>query len=237
MSTATIMQKDSALMAPDNDLALIQDAKSGSLTAFGELVKRHERQMFRIAYSLLHNREDAEDAVQGAFLKAFQKLIQFQAKAKFSTWLGRITLNEALTKLRRDPVRWSSIGHEDQDEAGSLPKEIADWAPNPEMLYTVKELRNILETNLRRLNPTLRTVFLLHDVEGLSLEDTAETLGLTVAAVKTRSWRARLQLREWLQRYFCNEKHRAVASASSRRSGCASFGSTSSIISCPRIGA
>jgi RNA polymerase sigma-70 factor (ECF subfamily) len=210
MSTATIMQKDSALMAPDNDLALIQDAKEGSLTAFGELVKRHERQMFRIAYSLLHNREDAEDAVQGASLKAFQKLIQFQAKAKFSTWLGRITLNEALTKLRRDPVRRSSIGHEDQDEAGSLPKEIADWAPNPEMLYTVKELRNILETNLRRLNPSLRAVFLLHDVEGISLEDTAETLGLTLGAVKTRSWRARLQLREWLQRYFCNEKHLAV---------------------------
>jgi RNA polymerase sigma-70 factor, ECF subfamily len=210
MPTATMMQKDAALMAPDNDLALIQDAKEGSLTAFGELVKRHERQMFRIAYSLLHNREDAEDAVQGAFLKAFQKLIQFQAKAKFSTWLGRITVNEALTKLRRDPVRRSSIGHEGQDEAGSLPKEIADWAPNPEMLYTVKELRNILETNLRRLNPSLRAVFLLHDVEGLSLEDTAETLGLSVAAVKTRSWRARLQLREWLQRYFCNEKHLAV---------------------------
>jgi RNA polymerase sigma-70 factor (ECF subfamily) len=212
MPTATIMQKDSALMTPDNDLALIQDAKEGSLTAFGELVKRHERQMFRIAYSLLHNREDAEDAVQGAFLKAFQKLIQFQAKAKFSTWLGRITLNEALTKMRRDPVRRSSIGHEGQDEARSLPKEIADWAPNPEMLYTVKELRNILETNLRRLNPNLRTVFLLHDVNGLSLEDTAETLGLTVSAVKTRSWRARLQLREWLQRHFCNEKHLAVGS-------------------------
>jgi RNA polymerase sigma-70 factor, ECF subfamily len=210
MPTATIMQKDSALMAPDNDLALIQDAKEGSLTAFGELVKRHERQMFRIAYNLLHNREDAEDAVQGAFLKAFQKLIQFQAKAKFSTWLGRITLNEALTKLRRDPVRRSSIRHEDQDEAGSLPKEIADWAPNPEMLYSVKELRNLLETNLRRLNPSLRTVFLLHDVEGLPLEDTAETLGLTLGAVKTRSWRARLQLREWLQRYFRNEKHLAV---------------------------
>jgi len=210
MPIATIMQKDAALMAPDNDLALIQDAKEGSLTAFGELVKRHERQMFRIANSLLHNREDAEDAVQGAFLKAFQKLIQFQAKAKFSTWLGRITVNEALTKLRRDPVHRSSIGHEGQDEAGSLPKEIADWAPNPEMLYTVKELRNILETNLRRLNPSLRAVFLLHDVEGLSLEDTAETLGLTVAAVKTRSWRARFQLREWLQRYFCNKKHLAV---------------------------
>lgn len=197
-------------MPPDQDLVLVQAAKDGSITAFEELVKRHERQMFRIAHNLLHNREDAEDAVQGAFLKAFQKLLQFQAKAKFSTWLGRITFNEALTKLRKEPVSWSSIGDDSRDEAGPLPQEIADWAPNPEMLYTVSELRNILETNLRRLNPNLRAVFLLHDVEGLSLEDTAESLGLTVGAVKTRSWRARLQLREWLQRYFRNEKHPAM---------------------------
>jgi RNA polymerase sigma-70 factor, ECF subfamily len=210
MSTSTITQKNSALIPPDTDLALIEDAKEGSLTAFGELVQRHERQMFRIAYNLLHNREDAEDAVQTAFLKAFQKLLQFQAKAKFSTWLGRITFNEALTKLRRDPVRRNSTGHNCWDEAGPLPQEIADRAPNPEMLYTVIELRNILETNLRRLHPNLRTVFLLHDVEGFSMEDTAENLGLTVAAVKARSWRARLQLREWLQRYFRSEKHLAV---------------------------
>ncbi|HZE70724.1 MAG TPA: sigma-70 family RNA polymerase sigma factor [Pyrinomonadaceae bacterium] len=213
MSTSTITHNDSALIPPDNDLALVQNAKEGSLTAFGELVKPHERQMFRIAHNLLHNREDAEDAVQVALLKAFQKLLQFQAKAKFSTWLGRITFNEALTKLRRDPVRRNSIGHNCPDEAGPLSQEIADWAPNPEMLYTVKELRNILESNLCRLNPNLRTVFLLHDVEGFSMEDTAETLGLTVAAVKARSWRARLQLREWLQRYFRNEKHLAVARA------------------------
>jgi RNA polymerase sigma-70 factor (ECF subfamily) len=204
MSTATIMQKNPVLSPPDDDCALIQHAKEGSLTAFGELVKRHERQMFRIAYNILHNREDAEDVVQGAFLKAFQKLHQFQAKAKFSSWLGRITFNEALTKLRRDPVRRNSTGNDSRDEGDTLPKEIADWAPNPEMLYTTKELRNILETNLRRLKPNLRIVFVLRDVEGLSLEDTAENLGLTVAAVKARSWRARLQLREWLQRHFCN---------------------------------
>jgi RNA polymerase sigma-70 factor (ECF subfamily) len=198
MSTSTITHNDSARIPPDNDLALVQDAKEGSLTAFGELVKRHERQMFRIAHNLLHNREDAEDAVQAAFLKAFQKLFQFQAKAKFSTWVGRITFNEALTKLRRDPVRRASMGHERQDEAGSLPKEIADWAPNPEMLYSGIELRNILKTNLRRPSPSLRGVFPLHDVEGSSMEDTAEALGLTVAAVKARSWRARLQLRVWL---------------------------------------
>ena len=93
---------------------------------------------------------------------------------------------------------------------GPLPQEIADWAPNPEMLYTVSELRNILEKNLRRLNPNLRAVFLLRDVEGLSLEDSAQSLGLTVATVKARSWLARLQLREWLHRYFRNEKHPAA---------------------------
>jgi len=211
MATSQIAQRDPVPMPPDQDLALVQAAKNGSITAFEELVKRHERQMFRIAHNLLHNREDAEDAVQGAFLKAFQKLLQFQAKAKFSTWLGRITLNEALTKLRKEPVCWSSIGDDSRDEAGPLPQEIADWAPNPEMLYTVSQLRNILEKNLRRLNPNLRAVFLLHDVEGFSLEDTAESLGLTVAAVKTRSWRARLQLREWLHPYFRHEKHPAAA--------------------------
>lgn len=210
MSALEMTQPDQSVATADDDLALVQAAKGGNIAAFEELVKRHERQMFRIAHNLLHNREDAEDAVQGAFLKAFQKLLQFQAKAKFATWLGRITLNEALTKLRKEPVHWSSTRHDSPDEAGPLPQEIADWAPNPEMLYTVSELRNILEKNLRRLNPNLRAVFLLRDVEGLSLEDSAQSLGLTVAAVKARSWRARLQLREWLHRYFRNEKHPAV---------------------------
>jgi RNA polymerase sigma-70 factor, ECF subfamily len=205
MSASKITQPDQSIS--DEDLALVQAAKNGSIAAFEELVRRHERQMFRIAHNLLHNREDAQDAVQEAFLKAYQKLFQFQAKSKFSTWLGRITLNEALSKLRKEPVHWSSISHDSRDEAGPLPQEIADWAPNPEMLYTVSELRDILEKNLRRLNSKLRAVFLLHDIEGLSLEDVAQSLGLSVPAVKARSWRARLQLREWLNTYFCNGKH------------------------------
>jgi RNA polymerase sigma-70 factor (ECF subfamily) len=209
MSASKMTQPDLSIAIADDDFALVQAAKDGNIAAFENLVRRHERQMFRIAHNLLRDREDAQDAVQEAFLKAFQKLVQFQARSKFSTWLGRITFNEALAKLRKEPVRRSSIGHDCRDEAGPLPQEIADWAPNPEMLYTATELRNILETTLRRLNPNLRAVFLLHDVEGLSLEDTAESLGLTVGAVKTRSWRARLQLREWLQRYFRNEKHLA----------------------------
>ena len=191
----------------DDDLALVQAAKEGSIIAFEELVKRHERAMFRIAQNLLHNREDAQDVVQEAFFKAFQKLEQFQARSKFSTWLIRITVNQALTKLRREPVYRSSIEDDLDDEAGALPVEIADWAPNPEMLYSASELRRILEENLQRLKPSLRGVFLLHDVEGLSLEETAQCLALSVAAVKTRSWRARFQLREWLNRHFRSGQH------------------------------
>lgn len=207
MSASQINRSDQAAPLTEDDLQLVQAAKEGDIHAFDELVKRHERQMFRIAFHLLHNREDAQDAVQEAFIKAYQKLAQFQAKAKFSTWLGRITVNEALTKLRREPVYWSSLAEDSQDEAEMLPKEIVDWSPNPEMLYSASELREILEKNLRRLKPRLRMVFLLRDVEGLSLEDAAQTLGLTVAAVKARSWRARLLLREWLGRYFHQQKH------------------------------
>jgi RNA polymerase sigma-70 factor (ECF subfamily) len=201
-SAAAVTQPDEVRTPCDDDVALVQAAKDGSIIAFEELVKRHERFMFRIAHNLLHNREDAQDTVQEAFFKAFQKLEQFQARSKFSTWLARITVNKALTKLRRDPIYRSSIEDDLDDDAAIAPIEIADWGPNPEMLYNASELRQILEENLQRLWPSLRGAFLLHDVEGLSLEETAQCLALSVAAVKSRSMRARLQLREWLNRYF-----------------------------------
>lgn len=206
-----ITQVTRAPSLPDPDLPLVQAAKEGSITAFGELVKRHERQMFRIACNLLHNREDAQDAVQEAFLKSFQKLSQFQAKSRFSTWLTRITVNEALSKLRKEPVQWSSLAEERRDDDGSLPKEIADWAPSPETQYSILELHEILEKTLARLRPGLRAVFLLRDIEGFSLEEAAQSLGLSVSAVKARSCRARLQLREWLTCYFRNHEHPPVS--------------------------
>lgn len=216
MLASQITQTHHVPTLPDEDLPLVQAAKDGSITAFEELVKRHERRMFQIAHGLLHNREDAEDAVQEAFLKAFHKLSQFQAKSKFSTWLARITVNQALTKLRKEPVSWSSLEDGSQDEDGPLPQEIVDWAPSPEMAYSSSELRKILGINLRRLNPKLRAVFLLHDVEGLSLEETAQGLGLSIPAVKARSWRARLLLREWLNRYFRRDRHVPFAPAANK---------------------
>ena len=186
-----------------DDLALVHASKNGDVAAFEELVKRYDGKLFRIAQHLTHNREDAEDIVQEAFLKAFQYLGQFRENSKFSTWLIRITLNQALMKLRkRRPTREVSIDNNFQSEEDSRPIDVADWSPNPEELYSAAELREILRKTLQELGPGLRMVFVLRDIEGLSLEQTAEALGLSLSAVKARSWRARLQLRERLSEYF-----------------------------------
>jgi len=186
-----------------DDLALVHASKHGDVGAFEELVKRYDRKLLRIAQHLVHNREDAEDVVQEAFLKAFQHLGQFRENSKFSTWLIRITLNQSLMKLRkRRPTRELSIDNNFQSEEDNLPIDVADWAPNPEELYRAAELREILRKTLQELGPGLRVVFVLRDIEGLSLDQTAEALDLSLAAVKARSWRARLQLRERLSGYF-----------------------------------
>lgn len=186
-----------------DDLALVHACKNGDYAAFEEIVKRYDRKLFRIAQYLMHNREDAEDAVQEAFVKAFQHLDQFREDAKFSTWLTRIAMNQSLMMLRkRRSAKEVSLDEDFQSDEGNLPIEIADWAPNPEDMYQTTQLREILRKTLQKLGPSLRVVFVLRDIEGLSLEQTAQSLGLTVVAVKARSFRARLQLRERLTEYF-----------------------------------
>src|SRR6202165_1903005 len=186
-----------------DELALVQAAKGGDVGAFEELVRRCDRNVFRIAQHITQNREDAEDVVQDAFLKAYSNLHQFQGQSKFYTWLVRIAVNEALMRLRRRrPERMVSLDEEVKTEEDSLPREIADWSPNPEQQYNQAELREILSKTIQGLPPGLRTVFVLRDVEGLSTEETAAALELSVPAVKSRLLRARLQLRERLGRYF-----------------------------------
>jgi len=186
-----------------DELALVQAAKAGDVSAFEKLVKRYDRNVFRIAQHITHSREDAEDVVQEAFLKAYSNLEQFQGQSKFYTWLVRIAVNEALMKLRRRrPERFVSLDEDVKTEDDSLPREVADWSPNPEQLYNQSELRDILSRTIQGLPPTFRTVFVLRDVEGLSTEETAEALDLSVPAVKSRLLRARLQLRERLNRFF-----------------------------------
>src|SRR6201984_2555589 len=195
------------------ELTLLQAAKRGDDSAFEELVRRYDRNVFRIAQHITQNREDAEDVVQEAFLKAYGNLAKFQEQPNFYTWLVRIAVNEALMKLRRrKPERTVSLDEEVKTEDDSLPREVADWSPNPEQMYNQAELRDILTRTIQGLPAGFRTVFVLRDVEGLSTEETADALDLSIPAVKSRLLRARLQLRERLNKYF-QRRERANGSA------------------------
>ncbi|MGA8212532.1 MAG: sigma-70 family RNA polymerase sigma factor [Candidatus Sulfotelmatobacter sp.] len=196
--------------AASDDLDLVHASKDGDVTAFEQLVKRYDRKLLRIAQSITHNREDSQDALQEAFLKAYQNLAAFREDSKFSTWLFRITVNQSLMKLRKQrTTREASLDEDFQADGDVLPKEVTDWAPNPEQLYWASELRDILTKCLEELSPILRMVFVLRDVEGLTIDQTVEVLNVSETAVKARLWRARLQLRESLTKYFSRQTHAA----------------------------
>jgi RNA polymerase sigma-70 factor (ECF subfamily) len=189
--------------AARDDLDLVHAVKNGDVAAFEQLVKRYDRRLLRIAQHVIRNREDSEDAVQDAFLKAYQHLSDFREDSQFSTWLIRITVNQALMKLRKlRTIKEVSLDEDFQGDGDVLPIEVSDWAPNPEQLYRASELQDILEKTISEVRPILRTVFVLRDIEGLSTNETAAVLNLSHAAVKARLWRARLQLRERLNKYF-----------------------------------
>jgi RNA polymerase sigma-70 factor (ECF subfamily) len=201
-----------------DDMDLVHACKNGDVAAFEQLVKRYDRKLLRIAQSVTHNREDSQDAVQEAFLKAYQHLADFREACQFSTWLIRITVNQALMKLRKQRgTREMSLDEDFGDEGDVLPKEVTDWAPNPEHLYWAAELRDILIKSLECLSPVLRTVFVLRDIEGLSIDETALVLDLSQTAVKARLRRARLHLREGLNRYFGKKNEFAPAQLPSAR--------------------
>jgi len=203
---AIIEQKVRDAIATD-ELALVQAAKGGDVTAFEQLVRRYDRNIFRIAQHITQNREDAEDVTQDAFLKAYENLEQFQGNSKFYTWLVRIAVDESLIKLRRRRTdRTVSLDEDIKTEEDTMPREVADWSPNPEQLYKQGELKDILRKTIQGLPASFRTVFVLRDVEGLSTEETADALDLSIPAVKSRLLRARLQLRERLNKYFRKAK-------------------------------
>src|SRR5580693_560269 len=187
----------------NDDLDLVHATKNGDVTAFEQLVRRYDCKLLRIAQSITPSREDSQDAVQEAFLKAYQNLSAFREDSKFSTWLIRITVNQSLMKLRKQrATKEASLDEDFQAEGDILPIEVTDWAPNPEQLYWASELRDILIKCLEELSPILRTVFVLRDIEGLTIDQTVEVLSVSETAVKARLWRARLQLREGLTKYF-----------------------------------
>jgi RNA polymerase sigma-70 factor, ECF subfamily len=186
-----------------DESAFVAKARQGDLTAFNELVNRYSRKIFRLAKHITQNDEDAEDVLQETFLKAFEHLGNFQGQSKFYTWIVRIAVNESLMKLRKRKSDRSVPLDEPVDTGeDTVVREIAVWDEDPEKQYSQEELAKILDDAVQSLRPPFRTVFVLRDIEELSTEETAEALGISVPAVKSRLLRARLQLREKLTRFF-----------------------------------
>jgi len=181
---------------------LVAAAKAGDISAFDTLVNRYERKIFRLTQNITQNREDAEDAMQEAFLKAFEHLGDFEGNSRFYTWLVRIAVNQALMKLRRRRSNIVSLDEEIDTGEDMVPREIEDWGPSPIERYEQTEMGQILSKVIGELDPSFRIVFQLRDIEQLSTEETAEALGLSVPAVKSRLLRARLKLRQKLNQYF-----------------------------------
>ena len=182
---------------------LVSRAQAGEDEAFSELVSRYQNKIYRLAKNITQNNEDAEDVLQEAFLKAYSHLKGFQRNSRFYTWIVRIAVNEALMKLRkRRSDRTVPLDEPVETGEEAVTREIAVWDDNPEQRYSHEEMQQILDDAVEDLKPDFRTVFVLRDIEELSTEETAETLGISIPAVKSRLLRARLALRESLTRKF-----------------------------------
>lgn len=186
-----------------DETALVARAREGDAQAFTALVNQYERRIYRLAKHITQNDEDAEDVLQETFLKAFEHLNTFQGNSKFYTWIVRIAVNEALMKLRkRKGDRTVPLDEPVDTGEEMVAREIAVWEDNPEQRYSREEMQQILDSAVQSLKPDFRTVFILRDIEELSTEETAEALGISIPAVKSRLLRARLALREKLTRQF-----------------------------------
>jgi len=195
------------LESEPSDADLVRRAKAGDLAAFETLATRHERRIYTVARRITGNEEDAEDVTQQAFLSAIENLDGFREEAGFATWLQRIATHAALKVLRKRkglPTVSLEANTEPQEGYDTVPhpEYIADWRESPEELVGRNETSRLIDEALAELDDKHRLVFLLRDVEGLSVKETADALGLSEANVKVRLLRARLQLRERLTRAF-----------------------------------
>lgn len=189
-----------ALTAQD-DLELVQRLERGEDRAFEALMRRHNQMLFRVARSILKNDAEAEDALQDAYIDAYRRIGQFRAEAKLSTWLTRIVINEALARLRRQKrhgmvVEFESLRDEELDNEDVA----ACTADGPEPAAMRAEARHLIERKLDELPAAFRTVFILREVEELTVEETATCLSVPEATVRSRLFRARALLRESLAR-------------------------------------
>ena len=179
-----------------SDSELVAAAKRGQPEAFGELCERYEEMIRRVAFRITHNHEDAEDAVQESLLRAFVHLNTFDERSRFATWLTRIAINSALTQLRKTRGR-REVSMDEPDPSARLrpPFEIHDRAPNPEEACRLRERKQILRAAVRRLGSRIRKVVEVQQLRGFSVKETAQILGISIAATKVRMFRARAALR------------------------------------------
>lgn len=187
--------------AGDQDLPLIDRALEGDAQAFEALVRRHEARVYRTTLGILREPEDAEEALQDTFLNAYQHLHEFRRDSRFTTWLTRIAINAALNKLRGQRTG-ISLDATDGSHEEFAPQLCDPWQENPEHLYAREEMQRIVHEAIQELPPAYRVVLVLRDISELDTVQTAEALGLTVGATKSRLLRARLMVREKLAARF-----------------------------------
>jgi RNA polymerase sigma-70 factor (ECF subfamily) len=183
--------------AAEEDLRLIERVLAGDRQAFEALVRNHERRVFRVTLAVLGQVEDAEDAMQDTFIKVYRHLNQFRRESRFTTWLTRIAVNEALQRrqARKDHF---SLDESPDAQNQQFPHYFEPWAVDPEKLYTKQELRELVEKAIRSLPAIYREALILCDIEGVAGKEAADVLGVNLAAFKSRLLRSRLMMREAL---------------------------------------
>ena len=182
-----------------NEAMLIRRVRDGEHELFYELIRPYERRVYAAAFAILRNEADAEDAASEAILKAFKYIRQFREEARFSTWLIQITVNEARMRRRKAHANiMEPIAHRQDEEGNYVPRDFADWREIPSETLERNEVRQKLAEALAQLGQIYREVFVLRDMQHLSIEETAKALGISAASVKTRLLRARLMLRDLL---------------------------------------
>jgi RNA polymerase sigma-70 factor (ECF subfamily) len=185
-------------VSDDPDFEIVQRVRNGETDAFEELVRKHGRRVYRSLLGIVGKPDEAEDALQDVFLKAFQHLPHFEGRSRFSTWLVRIAINTGLQRIR-SRKEFDSIDEENEE---FRPRNIQVWTETPEEFYSREELRRLVEREVMKLPVKYRVALMLRDLEELSTEDAAAALGLSVPGLKARVLRGRLMLRESMAQYF-----------------------------------
>jgi len=191
---------------PDPDASLVKQVQDGKVDAFEELVRRHSGRVFGIVAGVVGNPDDARDATQEVFLKAFESIARFEGRSKFSTWLISIALNTGTEMLRRRK-RTQSLGMIDDDE-DFRPRQVQEWADDPEQIFTAAERNELVRDGILRLPEKYRVALILRDISQLSSEEAAAALEIGVPALKARVLRGRLMLRERLAPHFARDRER-----------------------------